>query len=1207
MTLFLTDQRKFYTDNASVLRKYSLNKCLSFSHISSIGELSIADDAVPKSALQYRSHAIKKWLCPPGHEVEYVYADHQQICQQRLPETGRWILDRSEYAKWENHVSSRTLWVHGGPGFGKTYIASSVIEHLQQQDQLNRPFAVIYFYCRFSDAQKNTTIFVLQSLLLQSLQLRSNDEDLLSLLSSIRSNMVADTIVEDSIPALAQAFSSVVGLFKNVYCIVDGLDELLDPERFIKTLLSLQYPSKAVLKLLLLSRTREDIMNAFKVFSDVAKLPIKPSDNRDDIMLYLKARTLSMKDFYDKHPKLYKSLRSSIEHGVDGVFMWAKLVLDDIEKSFYDDDIVSIIEHGPANLGLLYGRIISKLNLADSTTPQRVLILLCASLRPLSAYELRQALEMTFENGQARRKPMLSRPLEDMLGQKCGNLVEWTPAIVAFKHVSSKQYLQSCNDTSAILGSDPANLYLVRACLQFFFIMGEESIWPQTTYNKRSRPILPTSTSETVGSSDGAGFVEYATSYWFEHIRKLSTEARIKITDEVVAFLSSNACLNWLEIFLFFEKDNVLASSSYAFMEALQAIQAANEKAKNTRHSSILTSWIDKFVPFVLDWGPVLVRHPWRLREIPLEALSMFIESRPADLSENRSTIRYLGPPPQRKSRHMDTSRQLLLHPDWNVAFTFEASHVSCISGRSIIESSRLAYKSIVSGFKGLRSLKHFMSSDSSTIFTIVAGRSSADFEDTYFIFSLMIASEQVPERAFAAAKLMGECKSRENNTKWFFNQDWYLSWYLLYRTVSGFALPDAVSEEWDARCIMALSFSRDCEILAIYCRDKHLSVFARGSLLFSLIPDKDADVDSMGIAATSPSGRFIALVINNSVRILDTNDQCITTLCSKSGSYAQEYWASFSEDGLGLVLFVSTRTELNGCKSGREAKKFYSEYGARCFTIWQAESLWKPGSYSVHNFGDVLDLGFWTTNLTLGRDGRDPNWPYYTEPAIWSRDGTSVRVISTQGPIEWKISDLTHLASKASGSFIAKPREFEQKELSAVLTDSFCNWLLVPGNPDKLIDLNAHAFDKAVYVPPSSWDGIDSFRLSHSHLFRGSSRGSVVTHVDLDRHESWMLRLAANFSTISLTRDDMLVAVGKTSSLKLNSVPESYIHFAEVVAYYPCRMLLRVTIPSYTSAALTAILHPTLMLLAFSIQHFGIYICDLEKPAVPKRLMERE
>jgi hypothetical protein len=126
--------------------------------------------------------------------------------------------------------------------------------------------------------------------------------------------------------------------------------------------------------------------------------------------------------------------------------------------------------------------------------------------------------------------------------------------------------------------------------------------------------------------------------------------------------------------------------------------------------------------------------------------------------------------------------------------------------------------------------------------------------------------------------------------------------------------------------------------------------------------------------------------------------------------------------------------------------------------------------------------------------DGRDPKWPYYTEPAIWSKAGTSLRAITTIGPTEWQLSDLIDLASKASGSFSEEPAEPLLKE-SAVMSQ-LCNWLLITGDTDTLIDLNARAFDNRIYITCSSEYAIDSFRISHTHLFR--ARGRLVTHVEL-------------------------------------------------------------------------------------------------------------
>ena len=46
--------------------------------------------------------------------------------------TGKWLLESRAFQNWLTGQSSRMLWCHGIPGAGKTYLASSIIDHLEQ-------------------------------------------------------------------------------------------------------------------------------------------------------------------------------------------------------------------------------------------------------------------------------------------------------------------------------------------------------------------------------------------------------------------------------------------------------------------------------------------------------------------------------------------------------------------------------------------------------------------------------------------------------------------------------------------------------------------------------------------------------------------------------------------------------------------------------------------------------------------------------------------------------------------------------------------------------------------------------------------------------------------------------------------------------------------------------------------------------------------
>ena len=60
------------------------------------------------------------WLPTSGYQKK-----HNDVCAQRLPDTGQWFLEREEFRSWrDNPQSNNVLWCHGIPGAGKTVLSS---------------------------------------------------------------------------------------------------------------------------------------------------------------------------------------------------------------------------------------------------------------------------------------------------------------------------------------------------------------------------------------------------------------------------------------------------------------------------------------------------------------------------------------------------------------------------------------------------------------------------------------------------------------------------------------------------------------------------------------------------------------------------------------------------------------------------------------------------------------------------------------------------------------------------------------------------------------------------------------------------------------------------------------------------------------------------------------------------------------------------
>jgi len=84
--------------------------------------------------------------------------------------TGQWLFETDEFKRWINGSSPQnTLFCHGSPGSGKTFLTSTVISHLQEQAAHSETVRVAYFYFDYVHRQEQGPDRVVGSLLKQLL------------------------------------------------------------------------------------------------------------------------------------------------------------------------------------------------------------------------------------------------------------------------------------------------------------------------------------------------------------------------------------------------------------------------------------------------------------------------------------------------------------------------------------------------------------------------------------------------------------------------------------------------------------------------------------------------------------------------------------------------------------------------------------------------------------------------------------------------------------------------------------------------------------------------------------------------------------------------------------------------------------------------------------------------------------------------------
>src|SRR6186713_357353 len=93
-------------------------------------------------------------------------------CSEKIIDgTGTWMLEDTKFRGWMNSSLPTPLWVYGGSGTGKTFLATHVVQHLQNQGDAG--FGVVsYFFLDKSDASRcslaSVTASIISQILMQS-------------------------------------------------------------------------------------------------------------------------------------------------------------------------------------------------------------------------------------------------------------------------------------------------------------------------------------------------------------------------------------------------------------------------------------------------------------------------------------------------------------------------------------------------------------------------------------------------------------------------------------------------------------------------------------------------------------------------------------------------------------------------------------------------------------------------------------------------------------------------------------------------------------------------------------------------------------------------------------------------------------------------------------------------------------------------------
>ncbi|CAH0027137.1 unnamed protein product [Clonostachys rhizophaga] len=467
--------------------------------------------------------AIKAWISS-SNKVEEMHKRFQTI-RNTCPKSGRWLFrSYAEVSDWmkEDEPPESAIWLHGSKGFGKTILASLIVDELKSlstsetKNVIPSDSSIYYFYCQEDDNEQRTYLDILKGVLHQMIYA---DEYILPLCDDRRHQGVEDNLSNaETAQTLIEAF---IEHAPRQYIIIDGLDECEPNEARQTAHFFMQQVSKCdndvklgQLRVLFTSQTMPELSKQMP--EGDASITLKLDDNAEDIRTYVQKRMVefSASNEFSRGFNLSDADKQQMEsivcHQSQGMFLYAHLTMEYLLQQQTKGELLEKIKQEmlPKKLEHIYekllGSIEAKLKGLEGGNSQwekaKILLgwLVCAK-RPLKWHEIQSILSfdtvkevVDFDN----------RMLRHNVRKYLGSLVHVLEGgHIRLIHSTARRYIIDNNRIS----ENEVQCRLTALCLRYLslpcFVNGYQDI--QRKENARQGWF---------------SFQDYACSHWHSHI-----------------------------------------------------------------------------------------------------------------------------------------------------------------------------------------------------------------------------------------------------------------------------------------------------------------------------------------------------------------------------------------------------------------------------------------------------------------------------------------------------------------------------------------------------------------------------------------------------------------------------------------------------------------------------------------------------------------
>ena len=475
-----------------------------------------------------------------------------EITSKRVPGTCSWFKPRLQ--EFRDATDQFCLLVLGGPGAGKSALSGWILDEIEAQERQLDSIVLHFFISKFTLTPENriliedfpegnekyrcTCFDVLRGIFLQLLEIKLGHPALHQRLATTFTNSVQTHASSDLEAAFWVNFEAVAATLSNVVLVVDGLDELEEDQEI----------HKMIQRLLTVAKTAAAASRTFKVIitsrplqhetpTDVEKFLITPGHSRSDISTYIEHRIqqLSITErspFYQMENIERKSFESALIERANGMILWVKLVIEDMNKKKSVPQMESCLESAPKGLSKLYEKLYVTLN-QDSGDSQRLFSWLLCAQRPLHLNELKMVLEV--DQDDTSLCPRRTKAIYD-LEDACGPFVEVNDQQVKFMHHSVRQWMLNKSDLNFSL--QQCHREVSATCIAYLAVILHQG--PPATGEPFPTMLIKGEQEEKVvqACKDNA-LLNYAASFWPVHLQGSKSLKEASDLQELHPYISS--------------------------------------------------------------------------------------------------------------------------------------------------------------------------------------------------------------------------------------------------------------------------------------------------------------------------------------------------------------------------------------------------------------------------------------------------------------------------------------------------------------------------------------------------------------------------------------------------------------------------------------------------------------------------------------------